>query len=108
MKAYDVTCREEGYSSGETLAGLIAIIGNAALAQAVLEKGHVSDVFAVTWAWGVAVMLGIATSANVSGNQSIDHYLSVHKDSFSNPPTNRRIEEAVVGDWRKMMKFEAS
>ncbi|GBN41842.1 hypothetical protein AVEN_196065-1 [Araneus ventricosus] len=42
------------------------------------------------------------------GNQSIGQYLSVHKDSFSNPPTNRRLEEAVVVDWPKMMKFKAS
>ncbi|GBM02841.1 hypothetical protein AVEN_52020-1 [Araneus ventricosus] len=41
-------------------------------------------------------------------NQSIGQYLSVHKDSFSNPPTNRRPEEAVVVDWPKMMKFKAS
>ncbi|GBN51973.1 hypothetical protein AVEN_258162-1 [Araneus ventricosus] len=41
------------------------------------------------------------------GNQSICQYLSVHKDSFSNPPTNRRLEEAVVCDWPKMMKFKA-
>ncbi|GBM33261.1 hypothetical protein AVEN_101608-1 [Araneus ventricosus] len=41
------------------------------------------------------------------GNQSIGQYLSVHKDSFSNPPTNRRLEEAVVGDWPTMMKFKA-
>ncbi|GBM75102.1 hypothetical protein AVEN_47248-1, partial [Araneus ventricosus] len=40
-------------------------------------------------------------------NQSIDHYLSVHKDTFSNPPTNRRLEEEVVGDWPMMMKFKA-
>ncbi|GBO34661.1 hypothetical protein AVEN_37916-1 [Araneus ventricosus] len=41
------------------------------------------------------------------GNQSIGQYLSVHKDSFSNPSTNRRLEEAVVIDWPKMMKFKA-
>ncbi|GBO37087.1 hypothetical protein AVEN_176223-2-1, partial [Araneus ventricosus] len=41
-------------------------------------------------------------------NQSIGQYLSVHKDSFSTPPTNRRFEEAVVVDWSKMMKFKAS
>ncbi|GBO20744.1 hypothetical protein AVEN_84296-1 [Araneus ventricosus] len=40
-------------------------------------------------------------------NQSIGQYLSVHKDSYSNPPTNRRLEEAVVGDWPKKMKFKA-
>ncbi|GBM79018.1 hypothetical protein AVEN_23059-1 [Araneus ventricosus] len=43
----------------------------------------------------------------LGGNQSIAQYLSVHKDSFNNPPTNRRLEEAVVGDWPKMMKFKA-
>ncbi|GBL67263.1 hypothetical protein AVEN_201904-1, partial [Araneus ventricosus] len=31
-------------------------------------------------------------------NQSIGQYLSVHKDSFSNPPDNRRLEEVVVVD----------
>ncbi|GBM06584.1 hypothetical protein AVEN_220026-2-1, partial [Araneus ventricosus] len=40
-------------------------------------------------------------------NQSIGQYLSVHKDSFSNTPTNRRLEGAVAGDWLKMMKFKA-
>ncbi|GBL78003.1 hypothetical protein AVEN_143321-1 [Araneus ventricosus] len=43
----------------------------------------------------------------LTGNQSIAQYLSVHKDSFSNPSTNRRLEEAGVGDWPKMMKFKA-
>ncbi|GBL88344.1 hypothetical protein AVEN_103008-1 [Araneus ventricosus] len=43
-----------------------------------------------------------------SGNQSIGQYLPVHKDFFSHPPTNRRLEEEVVVDWPKMMKFEAS
>ncbi|GBM38738.1 hypothetical protein AVEN_252925-1 [Araneus ventricosus] len=42
------------------------------------------------------------------GNQSIGPYLSVYKGSFNNPPTNRRLEEAVVVDWSKMMKFKAS
>ncbi|GBN13516.1 hypothetical protein AVEN_162251-1, partial [Araneus ventricosus] len=42
-------------------------------------------------------------------NQSIGQYLSDYQeDSFSNPPTNRRLEEAVVVDWPKMMKFKAS
>ncbi|GBN74667.1 hypothetical protein AVEN_110745-1, partial [Araneus ventricosus] len=40
-------------------------------------------------------------------NQSIGQYLSFHKDSFNNPPINRLLEEAVVGDWPKMMKFRA-
>ncbi|GBL89277.1 Putative inorganic phosphate cotransporter [Araneus ventricosus] len=43
----------------------------------------------------------------IGGNQSIGQYLSVHKDSFSNPPTSKRLEEAVVGDWPKMIKFKA-
>ncbi|GBM58656.1 hypothetical protein AVEN_251924-1 [Araneus ventricosus] len=30
--------------------------------------------------------------------QSISQYLSVHKDSFRNPPTDRHLENAVVGD----------
>ncbi|GBN92782.1 hypothetical protein AVEN_110080-1 [Araneus ventricosus] len=42
-----------------------------------------------------------------AGKQSIGQYLSVHKDSFSNPPTNRRLEEAVVGGRPKMLKFKA-
>ncbi|GBN26215.1 hypothetical protein AVEN_221389-1, partial [Araneus ventricosus] len=41
-------------------------------------------------------------------NQSIGRYLYVHKDSFNNPPNNRRLEEEVVVDWPKMMKFKAS
>ncbi|GBO03394.1 hypothetical protein AVEN_116524-1 [Araneus ventricosus] len=41
-------------------------------------------------------------------NQSIGQYLFVHKDSCSNPPTNRRLEEAVVVDWPKMIKFKTS
>ncbi|GBN76086.1 hypothetical protein AVEN_147797-2-1, partial [Araneus ventricosus] len=41
-------------------------------------------------------------------NQSIGQYLSVHEDSFSNPPNNRRLDEAVVIDWSKMIKFKAS
>ncbi|XP_055952599.1 aquaporin-9-like isoform X1 [Argiope bruennichi] len=47
---------------------ILIIFGDAAFAQAVLEERKVADdVFAVTWAWGVAVMLGVATCANVSG-----------------------------------------
>ncbi|GBO15120.1 Retrovirus-related Pol polyprotein from transposon TNT 1-94 [Araneus ventricosus] len=42
------------------------------------------------------------------GNQAFGQYLSVHKDSLSKPPTNRRLEEADVVDWPKMMKFKAS
>ncbi|GBO14097.1 hypothetical protein AVEN_251313-1 [Araneus ventricosus] len=42
------------------------------------------------------------------GNPSIDQYLSFQKDSFSNSPTNRRLEEAVVVDCPKMIKFKAS
>ncbi|GBN57013.1 hypothetical protein AVEN_16476-1 [Araneus ventricosus] len=42
------------------------------------------------------------------GKESIGQYSSVHKDSFSNPPTNRRLEEEVVVDWSKMMEFKAS
>ncbi|GBO39813.1 hypothetical protein AVEN_48348-1, partial [Araneus ventricosus] len=41
-------------------------------------------------------------------NQSIGQYLYVHKYSFSNPPFNRRLEDAVVVDWPTMMKFKAS
>ncbi|GBO28253.1 hypothetical protein AVEN_138735-1, partial [Araneus ventricosus] len=41
-------------------------------------------------------------------NQSIGQYLSVPKDSFSNPPTSRRLEKVVVVDRPKMMKFKAS
>ncbi|GBM42210.1 hypothetical protein AVEN_17234-2-1, partial [Araneus ventricosus] len=44
----------------------------------------------------------------ILGNQSIGQYLSVHKDSFSNPPTNRRLEDTVDGDWPKMTTFKAS
>ncbi|GBN41457.1 hypothetical protein AVEN_175234-1 [Araneus ventricosus] len=44
---------------------------------------------------------------STGGNQFIGQYLSVHKDPFSNLQTNRRLEEAVVGDWPKMMKFKA-
>ncbi|GBN08822.1 hypothetical protein AVEN_267209-1 [Araneus ventricosus] len=40
--------------------------------------------------------LSDATELPTKGNQSIGQYLSVHKDSFSNPPTNRRLEEAIV------------
>ncbi|GBO33117.1 hypothetical protein AVEN_169249-1 [Araneus ventricosus] len=46
-------------------------------------------------------------TAGPKGNQSIGQYLSVQKDSFSHPPTNRRLEEAVVDDWPKMMEFKA-
>ncbi|GBL88920.1 hypothetical protein AVEN_159012-1 [Araneus ventricosus] len=42
------------------------------------------------------------------GNQSIGQYLSVHKDSFSNTPTNRRFEEAIVVDRPKLMEFKVS
>ncbi|GBN66414.1 hypothetical protein AVEN_231727-1 [Araneus ventricosus] len=46
--------------------------------------------------------------AEEGGNQSIGRYLSAHKDSFSNPSTNRRLEEAVVVDCPKVMKFKSS
>ncbi|GBN97115.1 hypothetical protein AVEN_88753-1 [Araneus ventricosus] len=38
-------------------------------------------------------------------NQSIGQY---SLDSFSNPPTNRRLEETVAIDWSRMMKLKAS
>ncbi|GBO16230.1 hypothetical protein AVEN_72905-1 [Araneus ventricosus] len=41
------------------------------------------------------------------GSQFIGQYLSVHKELFCNPPTNRRLEEAIDVDWFKMMKFKA-
>ncbi|GBL88276.1 hypothetical protein AVEN_102961-1 [Araneus ventricosus] len=43
-----------------------------------------------------------------AGNQPIDQYLSVSKDSFSNPPNNGYLEETVVVDWSNTMKFKAS
>ncbi|GBL79593.1 hypothetical protein AVEN_139738-1, partial [Araneus ventricosus] len=52
--------------------------------------------------------LTLLVSGLTAGNQSIDQYLFVHKDPFSNPPTNRRLVEAVVVDWSKIMKFKAS
>ncbi|GBL74232.1 hypothetical protein AVEN_235239-1 [Araneus ventricosus] len=42
------------------------------------------------------------------GNHSIGQYLSIHKDSFSKPPANRRVEKAVLVDRSQMMKFKAS
>ncbi|GBM02185.1 hypothetical protein AVEN_190604-1 [Araneus ventricosus] len=48
------------------------------------------------------------STKDLQRNQSIGQYLSVHKDSFSNPPTNRGVEEAIVVDWPKMMEFKAS
>ncbi|GBM14732.1 hypothetical protein AVEN_72005-1 [Araneus ventricosus] len=51
---------------------------------------------------------GRPKTATDEGNQSIGQYLSVHKDSSSNPTTNSRLEEAVVVNWPKMMKFKAS
>ncbi|GBL57149.1 hypothetical protein AVEN_31511-1 [Araneus ventricosus] len=40
----------------------------------------------------------------VMRNPSIGQYLSVHKDSFSYPPSNRRLEEAVVVEWSLILK----
>ncbi|GBM98664.1 hypothetical protein AVEN_214676-1 [Araneus ventricosus] len=40
-----------------------------------------------------------------AGNQSIGQYLSVHEESFSNPPTNRRLEEAVAGEDDEIQSF---
>ncbi|GBL92116.1 hypothetical protein AVEN_91469-1 [Araneus ventricosus] len=48
----------------------------------------------------------LASPPLLNGNQSKNQ--SVHKDSFNNPSTNERFEEAVVVDWSKMMKFKAS
>ncbi|GBM02857.1 hypothetical protein AVEN_52034-1 [Araneus ventricosus] len=53
-------------------------------------------------------LMGYKSKPEGVGNQSIGQYLSIHKDSFSHPPTNRRLEEAVVLDWSKVMKFKAS
>lgn len=46
---------------------VLILMGDAAFAQTVLEGRKVEDVFAVVWAWGVAVMLGVAISGGVSG-----------------------------------------
>ncbi|GBN32156.1 hypothetical protein AVEN_136394-1 [Araneus ventricosus] len=44
----------------------------------------------------LTAITGYGPTPHEGGNQSIGQYLSVHKDSFSNPPTNRRLEEAIV------------
>lgn len=49
---------------------LLQLFGDAAFAQTVLEGRKVEDVFAVVWGWGVAVMMGVATSGGVSGKQT--------------------------------------
>ncbi|GBO37987.1 hypothetical protein AVEN_206096-1, partial [Araneus ventricosus] len=41
----------------------------------------------------------LCNACGIRVNQSFDQYLSVHKDSFNNPPTNRRLEEAAVLRW---------
>ncbi|GBN47190.1 CD109 antigen [Araneus ventricosus] len=46
-------------------------------------------------------------SVSVTGNQSIVQYLSVHKDSYSNPPNQQTPRESGFY-WPKMMKFKAS
>ncbi|GBM30362.1 Aquaporin-10 [Araneus ventricosus] len=46
---------------------ILIIYGNAAFASTILEGKGVPDVFGVTWAWGVGVILGITISGGVSG-----------------------------------------
>lgn len=46
---------------------ILIIYGNAAFAQTILEGKGVPDVFGVTWAWGVGVILGITASGGISG-----------------------------------------
>lgn len=46
---------------------ILIIFGDAAFAQTILEGKGIADVFAVTWAWGVGVILGIAVSGGISG-----------------------------------------
>ncbi|GBM37242.1 hypothetical protein AVEN_15800-1 [Araneus ventricosus] len=69
------------------------------------------------WMWHLAMaliftFLGLNVSSTrlifQARSQSTGQYLSVHKDSFSYPATNRRLEEAVVVDWPELMKFKAS
>ncbi|GBM66263.1 hypothetical protein AVEN_35541-1 [Araneus ventricosus] len=67
--------------------------------------------------WGVGAKLShksenykvsVLKAGGEVGNQSIYQYLPVHKDSSSNLPSNRRLEEAVFGDCPNMMKFKAA
>ncbi|XP_066954271.1 aquaporin-9-like [Macrobrachium rosenbergii] len=46
---------------------VLILFGNASVAQMVLTNKVGGDVFAVNWAWGIAVMLAILTSGGVSG-----------------------------------------
>lgn len=57
---------------------LLQLFGDAAFAQTVLEGRKVEDVFAVVWGWGVAVMMGVATSGGISGKQT-SYFLLKHK-----------------------------
>ncbi|GIY60387.1 hypothetical protein CEXT_736012 [Caerostris extrusa] len=46
----------------------LTFYGNAAFAATILEGKGVPDVFGVTWAWGVGVILGITASGGISGH----------------------------------------
>ncbi|GFQ82591.1 aquaporin-9 [Trichonephila clavata] len=46
---------------------ILILYGNAAFASTILEGKGVPDVFGVTWAWGVGVILGITASGGISG-----------------------------------------
>nr|XP_042906159.1 aquaporin-7-like [Parasteatoda tepidariorum] len=46
---------------------LFQIYGDAAFATTILEGKGVPDVFGVTWAWGVGVILGVTTAGGISG-----------------------------------------
>ncbi|XP_054724993.1 aquaporin-9-like [Uloborus diversus] len=46
---------------------ILILYGDLAFAGTILEGKGVPDVFGVTWAWGVGVILGITASGNISG-----------------------------------------
>ncbi|WP_407809599.1 aquaporin, partial [Staphylococcus aureus] len=46
---------------------VLIIYGDAAFAVQVLEPEGITDVFAIVWGWGVAVMLGVVTAGGITG-----------------------------------------
>ncbi|GIY56377.1 aquaporin-9 [Caerostris extrusa] len=106
---------------------ILILYGNAAFAATILEGKGVPDVFGVTWAWGVGVILGITASGGISGghiNRSNSCFRSYPVNSWKKVPVyllapafrevslllrsyafNNMIEKTVVGETRSAWVF---
>ncbi|GBN05016.1 hypothetical protein AVEN_164094-1 [Araneus ventricosus] len=70
----------------------------------------VEHLYATTAKFSGCVLLSSRPAYSYPPRREINPLVNIYLfiKTLSNPPTNRCLEETVVGDWPKMMKFKAS